>query len=217
MSTAPVTIATAKSKALHALMFVAAVLSALVASATDVTSILGIVQKHLPGGSTTAGIVAVVLMLLTKAPVLLATVTGWISALKNAGASVFVLVFLAASLLAGMIGCAWWQKHGPQIDCAALATVTDAPQLVAIVEGCMAIAVSPAAIPACVEAAAASKWTSDIIACFSDSAQGKVNCPAYKTGQAQLKAMRASAAVPAPSTIAPAPPGTAGGPNFPGH
>ena len=102
-----------------------------------------------------------------------------------------LLIFLVASLLSTS-SCAWLQKHGPQIDCAALATVVDAPQLVAIVEGCMAIVVTPSAIPACVAAAAESKWTSDILACFEDAAQGKVRCPAFVKGQVQLKAMRAS-------------------------
>ena len=103
-----------------------------------------------------------------------------------------ILVFLGASLLA-TASCAWWQKHGPQVECAAMATVENAPQLVVIIEGCAAIVVTPAAIPACVSAAAASQWTSDILACFEDAAQGKVSCPAFVKGQAQLKAMRASA------------------------
>jgi hypothetical protein len=103
-----------------------------------------------------------------------------------------LLIFLISAMLATS-SCAWWQKHGPQIDCAALATVVDAPQLVAIVEGCMAIAVTPSAIPACVAAAAESKWASDVLGCFERAAQGKASCPAFKAGQIKLKAMRASA------------------------
>ena len=104
-----------------------------------------------------------------------------------------LLIFLGAALLTAS-SCAWWQKHGPQIDCAALATVVDAPQLVAIVEGCMVIVVTPAAIPACVSAAAAeSKWASDVLGCFERATQGKASCPAFKAGQIKLKAMRASA------------------------
>ena len=90
----------------------------------------------------------------------------------------FVLLGLVLSVLTS---CAWWQKHGEQIDCAALATVTNAPQLLAIVEGCLVIAVSPAAIPACIEAAAENKWTSDVIQCFTAAAQNKTKCPAYDT------------------------------------
>ena len=102
-----------------------------------------------------------------------------------------LLVFLISAMLTTP-SCAWWQKHGPQVECAAMATVENAPQLVAIIEGCVAIVVTPAAIPACVSAAAASQWTADILACFEDAAAGKVSCPAFVKGQVQLKAMRAS-------------------------
>jgi len=103
-----------------------------------------------------------------------------------------LLIFLVSAMLSTS-SCAWLQKHGPQVECAAMATVENAPQLVVIIEGCAAIVVTPAAIPACVSAAAASQWTSDILACFEDAAQGKVSCPAFVKGQVQLKAMRASA------------------------
>ena len=90
-----------------------------------------------------------------------------------------VLVF--ASVL--LSGCAWWQKNEPAFSCAALATVADAPQLVDIVEGCTLIAVNASAIPACVAAAAASKWPTDIINCFELAAQGKLTCPAYSVAK----------------------------------
>lgn len=95
-------------------------------------------------------------------------------------------VFLGL-VLPVLTSCAWWQKHGGQVDCAALATVTDAPQLLAIVEGCLVIAVSPAAIPACIEAASASKWTNDVIQCFTAAAQNKTKCPAYDTAKMASK------------------------------
>ena len=101
MTQPPSTLAKVESKLLHCLMFLAAILAGLVASSTNVTSILGVIQKWLPGGQTTAVVVSAVLLLLTKAPVLLSTVKAWIAALKNAGASVFVLVFATAMLLGG--------------------------------------------------------------------------------------------------------------------
>lgn len=93
-----------------------------------------------------------------------------------------VLAFFAL----GGTSCAWWQKTEPAIDCAALATVNDAPQLVSIVETCIGIAVNPAAVVPCVEGAAASKWTNDVIGCFTQAAQGKLKCPAYETGKAGM-------------------------------
>ena len=157
--------------------------------ATTAIAVIVPIVANLPAGSTWAirlGALAGILSTLQKA----FGTTTQNAAITDIKSKVpfIVLAFLAL----GGTSCAWWQKHEPQIDCAALATVTDAPQLVAIVEGCMVIAVDPSAIPACVEAAAASKWTSDILACFEDAAQGKVSCPAYKTGQQQLKAIQAA-------------------------
>ena len=108
--------------------------------------------------------------------------TGWISALKGAGASVFVLAFMVGSLLANAAGCAWWQKHEPQFDCAGLATITDAPVLIGIVMQCTEIATTPAAILPCIEGAAGNSWTQDVIKCFYTASQGKASCPAYRDG-----------------------------------
>ena len=90
------------------------------------------------------------------------------------------LSFLVLSLLLPSLpGCAWFQRHEPSIDCAVLAAVEDAPQLVGVVESCMTIAVTQAAIVPCVEGAASSKWTNDVIGCFTQSAQGRAKCPLF--------------------------------------
>ena len=86
---------------------------------------------------------------------------------------------LLSILLPAFTSCAWFQKHEPSIDCAALATVADAPQLAGIVEACMGIAVSQAAVIPCVEGAVASKWTNDVIGCFTHAAQGAASCPLF--------------------------------------
>lgn len=137
------TLAKVESKVLHCLMFIAAILSALVARATDMTSVLGIIQKWLPGGQTTAAVISGVLLLLTKAPVLLATVTGWIKALKNAGASVVILA--GSLLLASCHNVTPDQFLNAAVDCAKTNPEGDAA--LAQVETCLigAIASNPAA------------------------------------------------------------------------
>ena len=97
------------------------------------------------------------------------------------------LLILAGSLVSS---CAWWQKHEPQFDCAAIATVDDAPQLIAIVIQCEQIAVTPAALLPCIEGAAGSKWTQDILQCFAAAQQGKTTCPAYATAKAAWKGQK---------------------------
>lgn len=98
------------------------------------------------------------------------------------------------TILLGLLlsSCAWWQANFGKLDCAAIVTVQDAPQLVTIVAACAAIAVSTAAILPCVEAAAASKWPSDVLQCFvtaqAMSAKGKATgCPAFDTVKAGMK------------------------------
>jgi hypothetical protein len=100
---------------------------------------------------------------------------------------------ITSMLLVLLLGsCAWWQANFGKLDCAALVTIQDAPQLVTIVTECAAIAVNSAAILPCVEAAAASKWPSDVLQCFvaaqAMSAKGKATgCPAFDTAKAGMK------------------------------
>jgi hypothetical protein len=95
-----------------------------------------------------------------------------------------VLLILVLSVLTS---CAWWQKHEPSFDCAAIASIEDAPQLISIIETCIGISVNQAAVLPCIEGAAASKWTSDVIKCFTAAAQGKAKCPAYDTAKMASK------------------------------
>ena len=92
-------------------------------------------------------------------------------------------------LVLALVGCAWWQKHESQFDCAAIATVENAPALFQIVTQCAAIAVNAAAILPCVEGAAGSEWASDIIKCFYQASlhKDKLVCPAYSTTRAKLQ------------------------------
>jgi hypothetical protein len=153
-----------------------------------------ILLMKVPAGSSVAAIITTVLAVFTDLPTAFGQVTPPASTTNGqvGKVAVSVLAVLSTLGLLSMPGCAWWQKHGSQIDCAALSTVEDAPQLVTIVEGCMAIAVDPAAIPACVEAAAASKWTNDVIQCFTSAAQSKAKCPAYEAGKASNKPLKST-------------------------
>ena len=94
-------------------------------------------------------------------------------------------------ILATLAGCAWWQAHKSQLNCAAIATVENAPTLIGIVSSCAAIAVNVAAVLPCIEAAAGSEWAGDIVACFAADGAGLVACPAARTGA--LRASPASA------------------------
>lgn len=87
-------------------------------------------------------------------------------------------ISIVAFVIVGLAACAWWQKHSSQINCAAITTVENAPQLLTIVTACTEIATTPAAIIPCIESAAGSKWAGDVIACFSGSVAGLTRCPA---------------------------------------
>ena len=95
------------------------------------------------------------------------------------------VVVLALSI----VGCAWWQKHEAQFDCAAIATIDNAAALFQIVTQCEAISVNAAAILPCIEGAAGSEWASDIVKCFYQASlhKDKVVCPAYSTVRAKLQ------------------------------
>jgi hypothetical protein len=92
------------------------------------------------------------------------------------------LIF-AAVFASTLTACAWWQKHEGQFDCAALATVNDSASLLAIVEACAVVAVAPANILACVEGAAGSQWTTDVLKCFVAAQAGKATCPAFSAAK----------------------------------
>lgn len=98
---------------------------------------------------------------------------------------VVALLALGTALLISS-SCSWWQKNEPAFQCAGLATVENAPELVNIVLQCSAIAVSPAAAFPCVQAAAGAKWPREVLACFYDAEQGKVQCPAFSQAKQQL-------------------------------
>lgn len=94
---------------------------------------------------------------------------------------------LLGLVLSALTSCAWWQKQEPAFDCATLATVADASELFSIVETCIGIAVNQAAVLPCIEGAAASKWPSEVIKCFTSAAQGKARCPAFDTAKMAAK------------------------------
>jgi hypothetical protein len=104
-------------------------------------------------------------------------------------------VLLLFGALAGVAGCAWWQAHFAQLNCAAIDVVEDAPTLVNIVATCSSIALTPAGILPCVEAVAGAKWPADVLQCFV-AAEAMVRkgqpakCPAFDKGKATLEAAR---------------------------
>ena len=102
-----------------------------------------------------------------------------------------VALILATLFVFNLAACAWWQKHEGQFDCAGLVTVENAPQLLAIVEACATVAVSPANVLACVEGAAGSQWATDVLKCFTAAQAGKVQCPAFGAAKVE-KARRGS-------------------------
>ena len=148
--------------------------TALVLLASLGTAITGVVP---PAVAVTVAAVAAIMLRFGRA------LQGGASVIPPAATTVkaLVLFLLAGSLLAS---CAWWQKHEPQFDCAAIATVDDASQLISIVVQCEQIAVTPAAILPCIEGAAGSKWTQDILNCFEAASQGKTACPAFDKAKA---------------------------------
>lgn len=73
-------------------------------------------------------------------------------------------VFLAAAIGRLLASCSYVNTQS--VDCALQKTVTDAAQLDAIVTACQQVAVTSDAVPNCILAAAASKWTQDEITCF---------------------------------------------------
>ena len=56
--------------------------------------------------------------------------------------------------------------NSQSLNCALQTTVSDAAQLNTIITACQQISVTDNAIPNCIIAAAASKWTQDEITCF---------------------------------------------------
>ena len=89
---------------------------------------------------------------------------------------------VALALIAPLSSCAFWQAHKSQLNCAAIASVKNGPELIAIVSGCAAIAATIVAVLPCIEAAAGSQWSSDVVACFAADGAGLVTCPAARTG-----------------------------------
>jgi hypothetical protein len=150
----------------------------IIAACTVLGTIGTIVLGHLSLTSSGAVVLSVALATLTQLRNLL-------KQQSSAGAAVKALLLFCG--LAGLASCAWWQKHEPQFDCAAIATVNDAGQLIAIVEQCAEIATTSAAILPCIEGAAGGKWTQDILSCFADAQQGKATCPAFTTAKAAWK------------------------------
>lgn len=177
-------IVTIKQKLLHVVLAALAVLAALMAISTDASSVLGICLSHVPGGSTTAVLLSLALAFLTKLPAIVAFLKGIASSLGGSNSAAKALLL---GIALSLTSCAWWQKHETQIDCAAIATVNDAGQLIAIVEQCAEIATTSAAILPCIEGAAGGKWTQDILSCFADAQQGKATCPAFTTAKAAWK------------------------------
>ncbi len=84
---------------------------------------------------------------------------------------------LGIGLSVALVSCAFWQKHRTEIQCAAITTVENAPQLVTIVQVCASIAVNVTSVVPCIEAAAGSAWASDVVACFAGHAAGLTTCP----------------------------------------
>jgi len=82
-------------------------------------------------------------------------------------AKVVTLLFVIAALLQST-SCAWFQKNEPKLICVGEETISDLPELVAIITECSTIAVSTANIVPCILAAAGSKWSEDVIACVAN-------------------------------------------------
>lgn len=161
-----------KAKVLNGLGVALAILLTLGAAAPDAIVLLGDAIKLVPGGSKTAAVLGLLLAFMTRLPSITKSVVDVIAKLKG------TLLFLAAVNL-GMPGCAWLSTtRGKQIQCAAIVTVENAPQLVAIVGTCATVAVTATAIVPCIQGAAGSQWANDVIACFTASAAGITRCPA---------------------------------------
>jgi hypothetical protein len=92
----------------------------------------------------------------------------------------FCLFTCSALIVALSLQCSWWQKHDTTLDCAAVETVEDAPQLLAIVQACVSVAVSSSAILPCIVAAADSKWATDVLGCFKASVTSAITVPAIE-------------------------------------
>ena len=182
-------IVTIKQKLLHIVMAALAILAALMAISTDATSVLGMLLSHVPGGSTTAVLISLALAFLTKLPTIVAFLKGIASQLG--GGSSAAKALLLGVTLAGLASCAWWQKHGGQIECAGIQTVENGPQLIEIVIQCEAVAVAPSAIMPCIRAAAGSQWADDVLQCFEAASQAKESCPAF-THEKAARAVRLS-------------------------
>ena len=182
-----VDIVTIKQKILHIVMAALAVLAALMAISTDATSVLGILLSHVPGGSTTAVLISLALAFLTKLPTIVAFLKGIASQLGGGGSAAKALIL---GIVLSLASCAWWQKHEQQIDCAAIAAVEDAPLLISIVTQCEEIAVDLAAVLPCIQGAAGSKWTNDVMSCFYAASQGKTACPAFAKAKATMDAKK---------------------------
>jgi hypothetical protein len=162
-------------------------------------SVAGLLFKFVPGASEVAtGLAALCIWLLgyakqhgddaraieaAKAPVVVDNVTKLSPPSSNT--PVVALLALGTALLISS-NCSWWQKNEPSFQCAGLATVENAPELVNIVLQCSAIAVSPAAAFPCVQAAAGAKWPREALACFYDAEQGRVQCPAFSKAKQKL-------------------------------
>ena len=140
----------------------------LIAGCTIAATIATVILAHLSTGSKWA----------TIGSVLLATIVQIRGLLSAQGVQRLGLTALLGLLL-GLPSCSWWQKHKSEIDCAAIVSVQDAALLVTIVTQCAEIAVDTSAILPCIEGAAGSKWTSDVLKCFYAAQQGKAACPAY--------------------------------------
>jgi hypothetical protein len=89
-----------------------------------------------------------------------------------------IQIFAIIFWVTGSVSCAWWQKHGGQVECTGIATVENALQLLTIVTSCTAIATEPPAIIPCIQSAAGSKWATDVVDCFTRAVAGVVVCPA---------------------------------------
>ena len=154
--------------------------TALVLLASLGTAITGVVP---PAVAVTVAAVAAIMLRFGRA------LQGGASVVPAASTTVkaLVLFLLAGSLFAG---CAWWQKHEQQIDCAAIAAVEDAPLLISIVTQCEEIAVDLAAVLPCIQGAAGSKWTNDVMSCFYAASQGKTACPAFAKAKATMDAKK---------------------------
>lgn len=102
-------------------------------------------------------------------------------------------ILLSVIVLAALTSCAWYQHNKSKINCAAIATVENAPALIGIVTGCAAIAVTIAAVLPCIEGAAGSQWAGDVVACFAADGAGLVSCPAARSGTLRATPVNADA------------------------